>query len=702
MIRARRRATIAFALCALAFGAVPLAAQFTLFGNFTLSGSVSFEANLATIPAVGAGPDEVAVMTSNSSLSIISFATGQPTVAASIPMGGQKLLIGDVDGDGIKDLLACSGVSIAIARRTATGLSFMQSISPTIPVSELRNLHLVDIDGDSDLDLVMERYYALNDGLGNFGPQTMIFASIVAPFTTFPTDLDQDGDTDFLVRNQGMLTTYLWNGTALSPVPGAAFSSLGMWDDTIAIADIDGDGIQDVFAVGSVPTTFPTGATFFAKGIGGGFFQAPIASPSPVNIPTGYPLSVTYGDLDGDPIPDGILLVAPSLSATPANYAFSISAAGQMVPRPGPGSLLPNQRPLAIARFSNSGAGGAVTIQGNFLSSTTMAFFQSQFLPLIHDINEVSGGGQTVSSLDATPQPVVVEVVDALTGAPVAGVALTANSNAGLTTTPSPLPLSDSFGRIQFTVTGGSATGPTNLVLRAPTAIDLSLPFTVVSPVSISVVGGAGQWGFVGGAALEPIVFAAIRPNGTPWVGGTLSISATGGISLPPGSAQSTTDAQGRVSIVPTLNAAGSTFAITASLGTGPLAASASVPIAARRLLVTHSPGSPTIALNYTHEDGPTPLVVVADLPRTPTTTPYGDVVTSALSPLPGFAALDGLGLYGPIDPQVVANPVFARVMTNLPSSLFGTTLVFQAYGFDPSYPSPRDFFISPGLVRVM
>lgn len=69
-----------------------------------------------------------------------------------------------------------------------------------------RGIHSVDMDNDGDFDVIsvssygnMIAWYENLDGLGNFGPQNIIFVSAGRPHTATAGDLDNDGDIDVVV-----------------------------------------------------------------------------------------------------------------------------------------------------------------------------------------------------------------------------------------------------------------------------------------------------------------------------------------------------------------------------------------------------------------------------------------------------------------------------------------------------------------------
>ena len=73
----------------------------------------------------------------------------------------------------------------------------------------------------------------------------------------------------------------------------------------------------------------------------------------------------------------------------------------------------------------------------------------------------------------------------------------------------------------------------------------------------------------------------------------------------------------------------------------------------------------------------------------------------SILDPGPFLVAWDGLGLFGPPDPTLIANPAFSKSFVFDPLPVLGIDVVFQLYCIDLSLPFPDSIFASnPVLVR--
>lgn len=335
--------------------------------------------------------------------------------------------MGDIDGDGDRDVVAFQAGMYAVLRRTNINRFLPEPPLPGGPAT-----HLGDIDGDGDLDglccggsgggpdpvhndVLSKFEIALNDGTGAFAPafsmpglgatrlagaadldhdgnvdlvagRCVYYASepITAPPLPKQTgvasmreqtgDVDGDGDPDFEFglaldarnRGDGMLQPTLpWLGAAPA---GMRFVGPGV------CGDFDGDGDADVVApMEDLATNALAGLRFLANNGGGGFADGGDAGPAPPN----YDLSdfaskvdeVVVGDADGDGDLD---IVWPE--------AFNTSICSHVFWNQGSGSFLPGpvfwiEHVLHVADFTGDEVPDLIV--GNFsISGDTDLFMR--------------------------------------------------------------------------------------------------------------------------------------------------------------------------------------------------------------------------------------------------------------------------------------------------------------------------------------
>ena len=230
--------------------------------------------------------------------------TGTPFI------GGSSIVFADINGDNDQDVLIDESLytndgSGNFIRKT-TGTPFVGGFNGSIAFA--------DVDGDNDPDVLITgrngssrtaKLY-INDGRGNFTekegtPFVELFESSIAV-----ADVNGDNDPDVLITgalggNSSVARLYLGDGEGNfaekqeTPLKGVSNSS-------IAFADVDGDGDQDVLVTGSDGGRNETSKLYINRDGLGNFIEA-----------TGTPFvevsnsAIAFADVDGDNDPDVLL-----------------------------------------------------------------------------------------------------------------------------------------------------------------------------------------------------------------------------------------------------------------------------------------------------------------------------------------------------------------------------------------------------------
>lgn len=206
---------------------------------------------------------------------------------------------GDIDGDGLPEVVACAYNSnlIAVLWNNGDGsfaapTMIAQSGGPAIPI-------LADVDGDGDLDLVVTNYYTarvsvrMNTG-GTFGP-ALQYGVGNGPWGVRAGDLDGDGAVDLVTANNaGTISVLLNNGDgtfAAAATYPASFETI-----YVALADLDGDRDLDIATSNYVAQVGPAGSVTTYLNDGAGLFG------NRRDITGGFnaPLGIAAIDYDGD------------------------------------------------------------------------------------------------------------------------------------------------------------------------------------------------------------------------------------------------------------------------------------------------------------------------------------------------------------------------------------------------------------------
>ncbi|MFC6221990.1 FG-GAP-like repeat-containing protein [Hymenobacter artigasi] len=375
----------------------------------------------------------------------VAFAAKVDAATGSVPY---SVSIGDVDGDGLPDLVVAnsSSTTVSVLRNTSAAgtVSFAAKVdfaTGTTPIA----VSIGDVDGDGRPDLAVANYGSSTVSvLRNTGTAgTVSFAAKVDfavglyPYSVSTGDLDADGRPDLAVANSGSATvSVLRNTSAAGTVSFATKADFATGTNPLSVSmgDVDGDGRPDLAVANygsntvSVLRNTSAGSTidFAAK----------------VDFATGsVPYSVSIGDVDGDGRPD--LAVANSGSSTVSvlrntstagtvSFATKADFATGTSPRSvSMGDLDGDGRPdLAVGNYSsatvsvlrNTGAAGTVgfAAKADFATGTnplsvSMGDLDGDGRP---DLLAASNGSNTVSVLR---QVVPVPTISSL--APTSGVA---------------------------------------------------------------------------------------------------------------------------------------------------------------------------------------------------------------------------------------------------------------------------------------
>ncbi len=212
----------------------------------------------------------------------------------------------DFNGDGKPDLAlvnpGAESVTILLGNGdgtfTLTSTNTISGAPTALAIGDLNkdgNLDLAVVNGTGDSVAIF-----LGKGDGTFTELSSQPETGVEPLSIAIGDFDGDGNADLVVSNQnygypnlGTLTLLFGNGKGEFRA-GTISAQTGSIPETVAVADVNGDGIPDLVTANAGSNTVS-----LLMGRGHGEFDAARSFPAGTD-----PLAAVIGDFNGDGIPD--------------------------------------------------------------------------------------------------------------------------------------------------------------------------------------------------------------------------------------------------------------------------------------------------------------------------------------------------------------------------------------------------------------
>lgn len=338
-----------------------------------------------------------------------SFGTIGAGTAYATQSGPNGVAVGDIDGDGDKDIIVTSSTSSSFAPFWNNGSGSFAPTGPLLSYSTAAGPiqpRLADFNGDGTLDLallhvgVQQISIFPGNGNGTFGfPVTLPTGPDVTALTS--GDLNGDGRVD-LVISYG----FHCGGAGCVPEfrvrlqqPGGVFSppapfALGCQGLTIELGDVDSDGDLDALAPGVCGPAF-----YVALGNGDGTFGPPATLLTP-DLPAAR---IRVADVDGDGDNDVITTISLVVSSINENrvevYRSCLRAGTPYCAGDGSASACPcgnTSTPGAKLGCSSSlGVGGSLRGSGTAqISNDTVSLFGSQ-MPSTSTVLYFQGSAKT-------------------------------------------------------------------------------------------------------------------------------------------------------------------------------------------------------------------------------------------------------------------------------------------------------------------
>ena len=267
------------------------------------------------------------------------------TVAIGTGTFPRAVAVGDLNGDGIQDVVSANTTTSNIAVLLGNGsggfgaaANFAMGFSPT-------GIALGDMNGDGRLDVITANSggdvsYRPGAAGGTFGALTNLTVG-TDPTSVVIGDFNADGKLDFATANSGSNNVSIRLGDGAGGFAAATNFIVGTAPITVAAGDFNGDGKLDLVTANISSNNV---SVLLGNGVGG--FAAA------VNYAAGTaPISVAAGDLNGDGKQD---LAVANQGGLPGVGVLMGSGTGTFGPRAGyPGGVLPAA--VAFGDFNNDG-----------------------------------------------------------------------------------------------------------------------------------------------------------------------------------------------------------------------------------------------------------------------------------------------------------------------------------------------------------
>jgi hypothetical protein len=291
-------------------------------------------------PYYGSPHDQVSVLLGNGD------GTFQPALDFSIdsPPPGHALLpfstvtVADVNGDGKLDLVTANYTTNDVSVLLGNGDGTFQPARNIPAGTDPRSVKVADVNGDGLPDMVVSNFYPaltsaasggavnvlLGNGDGSFQAPQKVTTADEAPIGATVVDMNGDGRPDLVLANAGGYTRDGTVDVLLNQTPAGsrtltftaqASVDAGAYAGSVAVADVNGDGVPDVIVgAAGVRGSYDSGTVSVLLGNPDHSFQPP------QTVAVGGSLTAALvADFNGDGRPDLVAATGNAVVVLPGN-----------------------------------------------------------------------------------------------------------------------------------------------------------------------------------------------------------------------------------------------------------------------------------------------------------------------------------------------------------------------------------------------
>ncbi|MEN9655148.1 MAG: hypothetical protein RL311_56, partial [Bacteroidota bacterium] len=248
-------------------------------------------------------PDYAHIGSSSTSISPNTSSIGQISFGTQISLnsGGNGLQVGDIDNDGLIDLVIFNSSTAFVYRNNSSvagTISFQSPISVSIATS-VNRLLLKDMNNDGLIDIIGSNGTTLTYFLNTTTGSSIAFNSVSPVSITAPANISDFGIVDFDNNNQLDIIALHSSGYSIR-LNSAAFSSLVSSSnsaDMMQVGDVNNDGFID-FAINYDPYSFK-----FFKNSGSNTFSEVVVN---MTNSIGLARAIQLAEMSGNNLPDVI------------------------------------------------------------------------------------------------------------------------------------------------------------------------------------------------------------------------------------------------------------------------------------------------------------------------------------------------------------------------------------------------------------